>query len=191
MLFSVFWDREAIVVQEPVIYLRRFKGLRSLSLAGNPLCTDERYEQFVIAMLSLKYLDFRRVAEETVWGYGCRYKITLLKNSCLLWARPRHLLRSAVSFVFSLPLSSIALVSLSLSCRQRDVALVRFQDRLEVVAAKVCSDVSVCVLCLCVIDPFALVIISFISVHVWTDRPQCILSGFIVYIYNHVFHDLI
>lgn len=50
-----------------VIYLRRFKNLRTLNLTGNPLCDDERYMLFVVAYLpNLMYLDFKLVNDSTV-----------------------------------------------------------------------------------------------------------------------------
>lgn len=50
----------------PIVYLRRFRRLRCLNLAGNPLCEDAEYEAFVVAHLpDLKFLDYRRVAEDT------------------------------------------------------------------------------------------------------------------------------
>lgn len=50
-----------------VIYLRRFKNLRTLNLTGNPLCDDERYMLFVVAYLpNLMYLDFKLVSDSTV-----------------------------------------------------------------------------------------------------------------------------
>ncbi|XP_074064541.1 dynein regulatory complex subunit 3 [Macrotis lagotis] len=45
-----------------VIYLRRFQYLRSLNLAGNPICEEEDYKLFVTAYLpDLVYLDFRLI----------------------------------------------------------------------------------------------------------------------------------
>ncbi|KAI4556211.1 hypothetical protein MJT46_014834 [Ovis ammon polii x Ovis aries] len=45
-----------------VIYLRRFKALRTLSLSGNPVAEDEDYKMFICAYLpDLVYLDFRRL----------------------------------------------------------------------------------------------------------------------------------
>ncbi|XP_074137657.1 dynein regulatory complex subunit 3 isoform X1 [Sminthopsis crassicaudata] len=49
-----------------VIYLRRFTYLRSLNLAGNPICDDEEYKLFVTAYLpDLVYLDFRLIDAHT------------------------------------------------------------------------------------------------------------------------------
>uniref|UniRef100_G3W306 Dynein regulatory complex subunit 3 n=1 Tax=Sarcophilus harrisii TaxID=9305 RepID=G3W306_SARHA len=49
-----------------VIYLRRFTYLRSLNLAGNPICEDEEYKLFVTAYLpDLVYLDFRLIDAHT------------------------------------------------------------------------------------------------------------------------------
>ncbi|KAL2765918.1 dynein regulatory complex subunit 3 isoform a [Daubentonia madagascariensis] len=45
-----------------VIYLRRFKCLRTLSLSGNPISETEDYKMFICAYLpDLVYLDFRRI----------------------------------------------------------------------------------------------------------------------------------
>ncbi|XP_063790922.1 dynein regulatory complex subunit 3 [Pseudophryne corroboree] len=51
---------------ENLTYLRRFKQLRTLNLAGNPLSADEQYKLFVAAHLgNLVYLDFR-LLDETI-----------------------------------------------------------------------------------------------------------------------------
>ncbi|ELV14011.1 Leucine-rich repeat-containing protein 48 [Tupaia chinensis] len=45
-----------------IIYLRRFKCLRTLSLSGNPMAEAEDYKMFICAYLpDLVYLDFRRI----------------------------------------------------------------------------------------------------------------------------------
>eukprot|EP00070_Physeter_catodon_P048837 XP_028355731.1 dynein regulatory complex subunit 3 isoform X2 [Physeter catodon] len=45
-----------------IIYLRRFKDLRTLSLSGNPVAEAEGYRTFICAYLpDLVYLDFRRI----------------------------------------------------------------------------------------------------------------------------------
>ncbi|KAK3520369.1 hypothetical protein QTP70_024051 [Hemibagrus guttatus] len=49
-----------------VIYLRKFNNLRTLDLAGNPICKDENYKVFVAAHLPhLVYLDYRLLDEQT------------------------------------------------------------------------------------------------------------------------------
>ncbi|XP_067859069.1 dynein regulatory complex subunit 3 isoform X3 [Heptranchias perlo] len=51
---------------ETIIYLRRFKRLRTLNLAGNPICEDERYGMYIPAYLpNLMYLDFRLIDKTT------------------------------------------------------------------------------------------------------------------------------
>ncbi|XP_067912055.1 dynein regulatory complex subunit 3 isoform X3 [Heterodontus francisci] len=51
---------------ETIIYLRRFKKLRTLNLAGNPVCEDERYSMYIPAFLpNLMYLDFRLIDKTT------------------------------------------------------------------------------------------------------------------------------
>ena len=45
-----------------MLYLRRFKNLRTLNLSSNPFCEDVSYKEYVIAHLpELVYLDFRLV----------------------------------------------------------------------------------------------------------------------------------
>lgn len=51
-------------LEEPVLYLRQFKHLRSVTLADNPLTTQPTYPAFALAFLSVRYLDFRRVSDE-------------------------------------------------------------------------------------------------------------------------------
>nr|XP_034986928.1 dynein regulatory complex subunit 3 isoform X3 [Zootoca vivipara]XP_034986929.1 dynein regulatory complex subunit 3 isoform X3 [Zootoca vivipara]XP_034986930.1 dynein regulatory complex subunit 3 isoform X3 [Zootoca vivipara]XP_034986931.1 dynein regulatory complex subunit 3 isoform X3 [Zootoca vivipara] len=49
-----------------VIYLRKFKNLRTLNLTGNPVCENEVYTTFIAAYLpDLVYLDFRLVDDNT------------------------------------------------------------------------------------------------------------------------------
>ncbi|XP_032861804.2 dynein regulatory complex subunit 3 isoform X2 [Tyto alba] len=57
-IFSI--GKNNLTILEDVIYLRRFKNLRTLNLAGNPFCNDEQYTLFVVAHLpDLVYLDFK------------------------------------------------------------------------------------------------------------------------------------
>ncbi|XP_051571594.1 dynein regulatory complex subunit 3 [Myxocyprinus asiaticus] len=56
----------AIAQLENVIYLRKFKNLRTLNLAGNPFCDDENYKIFVTAYFpDLVYLDYRLLDQQT------------------------------------------------------------------------------------------------------------------------------
>ncbi|XP_006901244.1 PREDICTED: leucine-rich repeat-containing protein 48-like [Elephantulus edwardii] len=49
-----------------VVYLRRFKDLRTLSLSGNPISEAEDYKTFICAYLpDLVYLDFHRIDDVT------------------------------------------------------------------------------------------------------------------------------
>uniref|UniRef100_A0A8C0BGQ6 Dynein regulatory complex subunit 3 n=1 Tax=Buteo japonicus TaxID=224669 RepID=A0A8C0BGQ6_9AVES len=64
-IFSI--GKNNLTTLEDVIYLRRFKNLRTLNLTGNPLCHDEQYTLFVVAHLpDLVYLDFKLVSDTTV-----------------------------------------------------------------------------------------------------------------------------
>uniref|UniRef100_A0A8C8ASX1 Dynein regulatory complex subunit 3 n=1 Tax=Otus sunia TaxID=257818 RepID=A0A8C8ASX1_9STRI len=63
-IFSI--GKNNLTTLEDVIYLRRFKNLRTLNLGGNPFCDDEQYMLFVVAHLpDLVYLDFKLVSDTT------------------------------------------------------------------------------------------------------------------------------
>ena len=52
---------------EDVTYLTKFPSLRVLNLAGNPLCSDPNYRDFVLSHFrNLKYLDYHLIDEESV-----------------------------------------------------------------------------------------------------------------------------
>ncbi|KAM9222809.1 dynein regulatory complex subunit 3 [Leptosomus discolor] len=72
-IFSI--GQNNLTTLEDVIYLRRFKNLRSLNLTGNPLCDDEQYLLFVVAHLpDLLYLDFKLVSDTTREGAVLKYQ---------------------------------------------------------------------------------------------------------------------
>ncbi|KAM4598286.1 dynein regulatory complex subunit 3 [Polymixia lowei] len=49
-----------------VIYLRQFKNLHTLNLAGNPICEEDDYKFFIAAYFShLVYLDYRLLDQQT------------------------------------------------------------------------------------------------------------------------------
>lgn len=63
-IFSI--GNNNIGVLENIIYLRKFKNLRTLNLTGNPVCENEAYNLYIPAYLpGLVYLDFRLVDENT------------------------------------------------------------------------------------------------------------------------------
>ncbi|KAJ7403972.1 Dynein regulatory complex subunit 3 [Willisornis vidua] len=63
-IFSI--GKNNLTSLEDVVYLRRFKKLRTLNLSGNPFCDDEQYTLFVVAHLpNLVYLDFKLVRDTT------------------------------------------------------------------------------------------------------------------------------
>ena len=54
--------RDHLPFPPQIIYLRRFKDLRGLSLSGNPIAEAEDYSMFILAYLpDLVYLDSRRI----------------------------------------------------------------------------------------------------------------------------------
>ncbi|XP_045839810.1 dynein regulatory complex subunit 3 isoform X1 [Meles meles] len=61
-----------------IIYLRRFKDLRSLSLSGNPIAESEDYKMFICAYLpDLVYLDFRRIDDHTKELAGSKHQYSI------------------------------------------------------------------------------------------------------------------
>jgi hypothetical protein len=49
------------------MYLRQFRNLRLVNLAGNPMCKDHDYRSYVLSHIKdLTYLDYRRVATADV-----------------------------------------------------------------------------------------------------------------------------
>ncbi|KAJ8253919.1 hypothetical protein COCON_G00205310 [Conger conger] len=61
-----------------VIYLRKFKNLRALNLAGNPVSTEECYKEFIAVYLpDLAYLDFRLLNEQTREEAMAKYQYAL------------------------------------------------------------------------------------------------------------------
>ncbi|XP_071616507.1 dynein regulatory complex subunit 3 [Heliangelus exortis] len=72
-IFSI--GKNNLTTLEDVIYLRRFKKLRTLNLAGNPLCNEEQYLLFVVGHLpELVYLDFKLVSDTTREGAVSKYR---------------------------------------------------------------------------------------------------------------------
>lgn len=50
-----------------IMYLRQFKQLRLVNLAGNPICKDHDYRSYVLSHIKdLIYLDYRRVNQADV-----------------------------------------------------------------------------------------------------------------------------
>jgi len=65
---------------ENVLYLRRFRHLRLINLAGNPICNDTEYRPYVISHVkNLKYLDYRMVSEQAVNAAKEHYQDELLE----------------------------------------------------------------------------------------------------------------
>jgi len=65
-VLSIGDNRLETLEEAPVLYLRQFKALRSVNLAGNPMCDDPNYEAFVVAFLpTLRYVDWRRISDTT------------------------------------------------------------------------------------------------------------------------------
>nr|XP_054762635.1 dynein regulatory complex subunit 3-like [Lytechinus pictus] len=63
---------------ENLIYMRRFKGLQTLNLAGNPFCDDANYKQYVVAHIpTLAYLDFRLIDGNTKTAAMEQYKYAI------------------------------------------------------------------------------------------------------------------
>eukprot|EP00730_Choanoeca_flexa_P015410 TRINITY_DN7071_c0_g2_i1.p1 TRINITY_DN7071_c0_g2~~TRINITY_DN7071_c0_g2_i1.p1 ORF type:complete len:540 (+),score=114.86 TRINITY_DN7071_c0_g2_i1:14-1633(+) len=64
-VLSIGNNKLASLEEAPLLYLRNFANLACLNAAGNPMCTDPRYESYTVAFLpTLKFLDYRRIATE-------------------------------------------------------------------------------------------------------------------------------
>ena len=67
ILLYVFTFYFAFPFSFQVIYLRRFKKLRTLNLNGNPFCEQPDYKQHVIAYISsIDFLDYRLIDQQSV-----------------------------------------------------------------------------------------------------------------------------
>ncbi|KAH7278696.1 hypothetical protein KP509_38G052800 [Ceratopteris richardii] len=65
---------------EEVLYLRRLKNLRLLTLDGNPLCKDPDYRVYVIGHLrDLRFLDHRVVDDESLTAAREQYQDEMLE----------------------------------------------------------------------------------------------------------------
>jgi IS5 family transposase len=52
---------------DSVMYLRQFRNLRLVNLAGNPFCKEHDYRSYVLSHIKdLTYLDYRRIASADV-----------------------------------------------------------------------------------------------------------------------------
>mmetsp|Transcript_9653 Transcript_9653/g.15802 ORF Transcript_9653/g.15802 Transcript_9653/m.15802 type:complete len:558 (+) Transcript_9653:161-1834(+) len=59
-------------------YLRKFQNLRCLNLAGNPMCKDQDYKNYVLAFLKfLTYLDYRLVDDAAITAAREQYQTEL------------------------------------------------------------------------------------------------------------------
>jgi hypothetical protein len=84
-VLSIGDNRLETLDDAPVLYLRQFKGLRSVNMARNPMCDDPNYEAFVVAFLpTLRYIDWHRISDETresaVLQYQDRLAIVNIKE---------------------------------------------------------------------------------------------------------------
>ena len=62
------------------MYLRQIPSIRILNLAGNPICTNEDYRQYVLAHIKdLRYLDYRLIDAGAVQGSRDRYQDAILE----------------------------------------------------------------------------------------------------------------
>ncbi|XP_059373752.1 dynein regulatory complex subunit 3 [Carassius carassius] len=77
-LHVLSFGNNAIAQLENVLHLRKFKNLRTLNLAGNPICEEESYKTFVTAYLpGLVYLDYRLLDEQTRETANTKYKYAI------------------------------------------------------------------------------------------------------------------
>lgn len=63
---------------ENVVYIRRFRKLRTLNLNGNPFCEQTDYKQYVIAYISsIDFLDYRLIDEQSRAAATERYHLSI------------------------------------------------------------------------------------------------------------------
>ncbi|XDV13736.1 hypothetical protein PO909_002083 [Leuciscus waleckii] len=73
----------SIAQLDNVLYLKQFENLRTLNLAGNPICDEEDFKIFVATHLpDLVYLDYRLLDEQTV---NIKRKTAAAKSQELLY----------------------------------------------------------------------------------------------------------
>eukprot|EP00967_Tisochrysis_lutea_P090837 scaffold130112_cov17-Tisochrysis_lutea.AAC.1 len=64
---------------DSIFYLRQFKNLRLVNLAGNPFCKDHDYRSYVLSHLNyITYLDYRRVAKADVTAAEEHHQLDML-----------------------------------------------------------------------------------------------------------------
>ncbi|KAK3578006.1 hypothetical protein CHS0354_037388 [Potamilus streckersoni] len=63
---------------ENLVYLRRFKKLKTLNLNGNPFCSQPEYRMYVIAFLSnVEFLDYRLIDQQSKDAAYEKYQIPI------------------------------------------------------------------------------------------------------------------
>lgn len=63
---------------ENVVYLRRFRKLRTLNLTGNPFCEQADYKPYVIAYISsIDFLDYRLIDEQSRVAATEKYHLSI------------------------------------------------------------------------------------------------------------------
>jgi hypothetical protein len=100
------------------LYLRQFSGLRSVALAGNPLCSDERYAAFVAAFLPVRFLDFRRVPDEAVPPIPFRLPLSFTPSPQLTASAKQLSCASKTSSSSSKPRHHLPMLPVSYCCFQ-------------------------------------------------------------------------
>ncbi|NXA04212.1 DRC3 protein, partial [Sapayoa aenigma] len=106
---------------EDVVYLRRFKNLRTLNLSGNPFCDGEQHVLFAVAHLpNLVYLDFKLVRDTTV-----RFLHSLLGE-----IRQQHLTEPLLGwFASNIPVMGAGSLQKSASQNTHSAAFVEYLNR--------------------------------------------------------------
>jgi hypothetical protein len=65
---------------ENILYLRQFRALRLVNLAGNPVCADPEYHNYVLSHIpTLTYLDYRLVDVNLVQAAREQYQDEMLE----------------------------------------------------------------------------------------------------------------
>ena len=62
--------------RDDILYLRKLRNLRTLSIKGNPLCTTEDWKSFTISLLPhLSFLEIHPISAEERDKAALRYQV--------------------------------------------------------------------------------------------------------------------
>jgi hypothetical protein len=67
-----------LACRDDILYLRRLRGLRTLSIKGNPICNTEEWMSFTVALLpNLAYLEIHPISQDEKDKATARYQVKI------------------------------------------------------------------------------------------------------------------